>query len=80
MSETLNKLESIFAEVLELNEITLEVGDTADDIEGWDSLNHIYIVVEIEKQFGIKFKSQQILVWKNVGDIIVDIDNLTSSL
>ena len=79
MSNTISKLEEIFLEVLELDEITLLREDTANDVDGWDSLNHIYIVVEIEKQFGIKFKSQQILMWKNVGDIVDDIEKLIAS-
>lgn len=73
MNEYLNDLSHLFREVLENDDITLELETTANDIEEWDSINHIYLVVEIEKTYNVKFKSSQILEWKNVGDIIAAI-------
>ncbi|SFC35389.1 acyl carrier protein [Algibacter lectus] len=70
MNEYLNDLSNLFREVLENDDITLNPETTANDIEEWDSINHIYLVVEIEKTYQIKFKSSQILEWKNVGDIV----------
>ncbi len=42
---------------------------TASQVPGWDSLNHINIIVSIEKEFGIKFKGLEILKAKNIGDL-----------
>ena len=42
---------------------------TADDVEGWDSMNHIFIVVELEKRFGVKFQAAEMEELKNVGEL-----------
>ncbi len=70
MQEYLNELNILFREVLENEDIYLSPETTAHDIDEWDSINHIYLVVEIEKYFNIKFTSSQILEWKNVGEIV----------
>ncbi len=74
MSKTINDLIPIFRDVLEDDSITVEVSSTARDVPGWDSLNHIYIVVAIEKKFKVKFTSSQIQGWKCVGDIVDDLN------
>jgi len=42
---------------------------TAEDVEGWDLMNHIFIVVEIEKRFGVKFQAAEMEELKNVGEL-----------
>lgn len=66
-----SKLNEIFEDVLELDE-TPELTDatSANDIEEWDSLSHIPLIVEIEKTFNIKFTSKEILKWNNVGEMV----------
>ena len=73
-----NKLNKIFEDVLDLDE-TPKLTDTtsADDIEEWDSLSHIQLIVAIEKAFKIKFTSHEILKWKNVGEMV---DSMTTKL
>lgn len=76
MSTLLTELTTIFRDVME-NE-TINISDTTSviDIEEWDSLNHIYLVVEIEKYFDIKFKTENVASWQNVGDIMRSINTL----
>ena len=66
----LKKIQNIFQEVLDDNSIVLREETTSNDIEEWDSLTHIQIVVDIEKKFNIKFSSMEILSWKNIGEMI----------
>lgn len=68
--ELLLQIQEIFRDVLDDEEIVLEPATTADDVEGWDSLTHIQLIVAIEKHFKIKFTSKEILSWKNVGEQI----------
>jgi acyl carrier protein len=69
-AEILQQVEVIFRDVLDEENIVLTESTTADDVEGWDSLTHIQLIVAIEKYFKIKFTSKEILSWKNVGEML----------
>ena len=77
-SEILSKVNEIFKDVLDNEHIVLSEKTMAGDIEEWDSLLHIQLIVAIEKAFKIKFTSKEILQWKNVGEMIDEIVNKTS--
>ncbi len=74
MKVTIEDLLPIFREVLENDEIMINKTTVAADILEWDSLNHIYLVVSIEKQFGIKFTTHQIQSWQCVGDMLNELN------
>lgn len=69
-TEVYKQIQAIFEDILDEEVITLTDATTADDVEGWDSLTHIQLVVAIEKHFKVKFKSKEILSWKNVGEMV----------
>ena len=74
-AEIFEKLNEIFQEVFDDEEITVKEETTSADIEEWDSLEHINLVVAIEKAFGIKFTMNEVSTMKNVGtmvDIIIE--------
>lgn len=68
--DVFNQLNEIFADVLDLDEVQLTDATTADDIEEWDSLSHIQLVVAVEKAFNLKFTALEIMRWKNVGAMV----------
>lgn len=63
------ELTAIFRMVLDDEAIVLTPSTTAEDVAGWDSMNHIFIVVEIEKRLGIKFQAAEMEELKNVGEL-----------
>ena len=69
-NEIYGKLNEIFRDVLDNDEIELQDTTTAEDIEEWTSLTHIQLIVEIEKAFALRFTSEEILEWKNVGEMV----------
>ena len=73
MSDILTQLNEIFVELLDEENLVLTESTTAEDVEDWDSLNHIHIVVAIEKHFGIRFNSKEIQSWANIGEMIESI-------
>jgi len=68
--EILNQLNIIFIDTLDNPDINLSFLSTANDVEDWDSLNHIQLVVAIEKHFKIRFTSQEIQSWNNIDEMI----------
>lgn len=64
------ELDEIFQDVFDDNNIHVTETTTADDIEDWDSLEHINLVVAIENHFGIKFTMSQVTSMKNVGEMV----------
>ena len=68
--EIFEKLNEIFTDVLDLDECNLTDETSANDIEEWDSLSHIQLIVAIEKAFKIKFTSLEIMKWNNVGEMV----------
>ena len=60
----------IFRDVFDDEDITVGEETTAEDIEDWDSLEHINLIAAIEVKFGIKFTMGQVVSMKNVGEMV----------
>jgi acyl carrier protein len=63
------KLADLFRDFFDDEAIELRDETVADDIEDWDSLNHVKLVVAIEQGFAVKFSNREIASWQNVGDM-----------
>lgn len=64
------QLEPIFHQVFDDDDIRLRPETTADDVDGWDSLSHVNLIVAIEAKFKIKFSHKELLTFRNVGDLM----------
>lgn len=69
-NDILEQVQTVFRDELEDGTLVLTECTTANDIEDWDSLSHIQLVSAVEKHFGIRFLSREILSWQNVGQMI----------
>ena len=77
-SDILRQVNDVFLDVLDNDDIILTDETIATDVEDWDSLNHIQLVVAIEQQFKIRFSSKEIQSWNNVGEMINSIQEKQS--
>jgi acyl carrier protein len=68
-SKVLKELNEIFIDVFEDDSISINENTTTDDIESWDSLNHIQMITAVEKHYKIRFNLNELLNFKNVGDL-----------
>lgn len=64
------KLQEIFRDIFDDEELVITEGMTAADIEDWDSLAQINLIIAIEKEFGIKFNLEEVSKLKNIGEML----------
>lgn len=67
-TEIYQKLTTIFRDVFDEDDLSLTPATTADDVDGWDSLTHIRLVLAVSRAFGVKFSASEIGNLKNVGE------------
>ena len=70
MDEIRDRLQNIFRDVFDDSSIILQDEMSAKDIEEWDSLTHIQLIVTTEQQFNIRFMTAEIAELKNVGEFL----------
>ncbi len=66
----LTQLNDIFVDVMDNDDIIISESTTSDDIEEWDSLTHVHLVVEIQRHFNVNFSAKEMMSWKNVGQLV----------
>ena len=67
--EIFARLNKVFQEVFDDRTIRVTPQTTADDIEDWDSLEHITLISAVEREFRMKFKMKEVSSMKNVGEM-----------
>ncbi|MBT3667676.1 MAG: acyl carrier protein [Opitutae bacterium] len=67
--EQLEILTEVFRTLFNNSELTLDDGLVASDVPGWDSFNHINLIINIEEEFGIKFTNEEVGKMQKVGDL-----------
>jgi acyl carrier protein len=68
--QILHQAQVIFREVLDSPDLVLTNELTAPDVAGWDSLNHVTLVMTLEEQFGVRFTTREVMGWRNVGEML----------
>jgi acyl carrier protein len=69
MIDLMERLQDVFREIFDDDHLEIVDATVASDIDDWDSLNHVKLVVGIETAFGVKFSNREIGGWENVGDM-----------
>ncbi len=67
--EIYTRLTAIFRDVFDDDFLTINASTSSADIEEWDSLSHVQLIVEVEQAFGVRFTSREILKWQCVGEM-----------
>ena len=67
-NDLLTELSTIFRDVLDIDDLVLTPETSARDVEEWDSLAHIRLIVATEQKYNLKFKVAEIAELKNVGE------------
>ncbi|MCR4867533.1 MAG: acyl carrier protein [Lachnospiraceae bacterium] len=68
--EVMEKVTEIFRDVFDDEELIITDETNSDDIEDWDSFEHVSLIVSMEKEFNMKFDVKQIDLLKNVGEMV----------
>lgn len=69
MGDVYDKLTAVLRDVFDDDGIVATPALKASDIDGWDSLAHVRVILAVEKAFGVKFKAAEVNGFKNVGDL-----------
>lgn len=69
-NDVLKRLTEVFEDVFDLDGVTITRETTANDIDEWDSLEHITLISAVESTFKMKFKMKEVSTMKNVGEMI----------
>jgi len=72
--ETLAKLQDIIRNVFDDDSLTITRATTAQDVDAWDSVQNVTLVMDVEQAFGVRFSTSEIAYLKNVGELADLID------
>jgi acyl carrier protein len=70
MSQTLEQLNEVFQDVFEDEDLQVQAQTSARDIDDWDSLMHVNLVLAVESRFGVRFTSTEVAGLKDVGELM----------
>lgn len=68
--QVFDRLEEVFRDVFDDDSITLYEDTTADDIDDWDSIEHITLIAAVEQEFGMRFTMGEVSGMKDVGEMV----------
>ena len=68
--DVMQRVEEVFQDVFDSDQLTIGRETTAADVEGWDSLMHVRVVIAIEKAFQVRFTSSEVAALATVGGLV----------
>ena len=68
--EIRTKVAALLGDIVDMPELKLSDATTADEVDGWDSINHVKLIVAIEKEFKVKFTTEEISAPESVGQLV----------
>jgi acyl carrier protein len=68
--DTLTHLQDVFRNIFDEEALTISRETTAQDIEAWDSVQNVTLMLEVETEFGVRFSTSEMAYLKNVGDLV----------
>lgn len=71
----LTRLSMLISEVLDSEDLEITLNTSAEDVDGWDSLAHVRIIIAIEEEFGVRFTTHEVAVLKTVRDVVKLLEN-----
>lgn len=73
-----NKVNEIFKSLFKNSDLEIKREYTADNVDGWDSITHLDLIVSVEKEFNIEINGFDVMGLRNVGDLIDLIERKTN--
>lgn len=70
MSDFETRVQNVFREVFDIPDLSIFREMQAKDVEGWDSLNHITLIMTLEDTFKVKFSTREVMGFQNVGEMM----------
>lgn len=77
--DLLPRLEEMFQEVFDDDDLAITRETTARDVEEWDSLMHVTLMLAVERGFGVRFSSSEVAMLESVGELVDLIDSKSQS-
>jgi len=77
--DVLQRVGEVFRDVFDADDLSIDRETTAADVNGWDSLMHVRLMIAIEKAFGVRFSSSEVAGLPNVGALVDLVQRKTAS-
>ncbi len=72
--DILNKLNVVISDFFKKEKLAITLTTTANDIEEWDSLNHMNLIRTLEEEFNIEFEFFEVMGFENIGELVKSIE------
>ena len=79
MVDTLLRLKGVFQDVFDDDDLVVTRETTAQDVDEWDSLMHVTLMLTVERGFGVRFSSSEVAMLKSVGQLVDLIESKSQS-